>query len=156
VANRVKGYSLIELLVVVLIFGVLAAIALPSYLSQRRKAEVADALVQMSKGAILLKEYAALNGKYPADQNAGIPPIGVNEWLSPLNMPWPNSPVDYESWGIGGGECLIQITSFGPNRTRQSPRYVDALLGESHGVVGDDVILIVERYECDRAAGPVN
>lgn len=60
-----SAFTLIELLVVVLIIGILAAIAVPVFLSQREKSFRAALTSDMRNGAMLLESYYAENIGYP-------------------------------------------------------------------------------------------
>lgn len=56
------GFSFVELLVVMIVIGVLAAIAIPVYLNQRQSAYRTTAVSDMRNVAIAIESYAAGNG----------------------------------------------------------------------------------------------
>ena len=92
IKNRKLGFTLLELLVVVLIIGILAAIALPQYKMAVTKAKVASILPLMRRWKDALAEYALQHGDYGND-NDGYPD-GVT-----LGVNWPSD------WTHGDGVC---------------------------------------------------
>jgi type IV pilus assembly protein PilE len=62
------GFTLIELMIVVAIIGLLAAIALPSYQSYIARANRAAARTQLSQAAQYMQRFYAANDRYDADR----------------------------------------------------------------------------------------
>ena len=65
--NANEGFTLVELLVVVVIIGILAAIALPSFLSQTAKAKQAEARTYLGSWAKAQKAFRTDNSIFASD-----------------------------------------------------------------------------------------
>ena len=60
-----SGFTLIELMIVVAIIGILAAVAIPQYQNYVARAQVSEALVLASGAKTAVADYFSVNGKWP-------------------------------------------------------------------------------------------
>ncbi|MCD6539821.1 MAG: prepilin-type N-terminal cleavage/methylation domain-containing protein [Candidatus Omnitrophica bacterium] len=65
-----KGFTLVEIMIVVAIIALLAAIAIPNLLRARLNANDAAAKADLQALVTALESYAAANGVYPTSQDA--------------------------------------------------------------------------------------
>ena len=110
--NRKRGFTLIELIIVIVIVGILAVVAIPRFFANIEKARKAEAVSTMSAIREVLQGYYALNNAYPA---AGTFPITVvidGETVSTLTRPSsPNFVFNYTATAVSathsatGGSC---------------------------------------------------
>ena len=69
-----KGFTLIELMIVVAIIGILAAIAMPAYQDYTVRAKVTEGLNLAAAAKLAVAETFASNGKFPtSNPEAGLP-----------------------------------------------------------------------------------
>ena len=73
-----KGFTLIELMIVVAIIGILAAVAIPQYQNYVARAQVGEGLSLASGAKTAVAEYFNTNGTFPADNaEAGLSDAGT-------------------------------------------------------------------------------
>ena len=102
-SNKIRGMTLVELLIVVSVVAILASVALPSWNLQVQKARRADArntlmLVQIEQG-----KYRADNGSYTSSMSA----LGLSAYNSTSR--------DYYNVSIVSSSATAFVASAAPN-----------------------------------------
>jgi len=76
-AQMQKGFTLIELMIVVAIIGILAAIALPAYQDYTARSQMSEAMTLASGARTAVSEFYSAKGDYPTDNDsAGLADAG--------------------------------------------------------------------------------
>jgi len=74
-----KGFTLIELLITVAIIGILAAIAIPGYIGQQRRAARTEAYTNLESLRLLEEQFFAENGRYTISLGAAGDTVAIRD-----------------------------------------------------------------------------
>jgi general secretion pathway protein G len=118
-----SGFTLLELLVVILIIGLLTAIVAPRFLGQVSKSEITAARAQLDAFDKALQSYRIDTGRFPTNtlglKSLTVQPADEPRWRGPYLQgevpldPW-GSAFIYRTPGVGGKD--YDLASLGKDR----------------------------------------
>ncbi|HEZ5839352.1 TPA: pilin [Neisseria meningitidis] len=107
-----KGFTLIELMIVIAIVGILAAVALPAYQDYTARAQVSEAILLAEGQKSAVTEYYLNHGEWPANNNSA----GVATSASDIKGKY------VQSVEVANGVITAEMKSSGVNKEIQGKK----------------------------------
>ena len=143
--NR-KGFTLIEMLVVVLIIGILAAVALPQYFKAVEKSRSAEALSVMGSIAAAMERYrlASSDNTYTTDVSKldiELPDVGSGGTGSgnANGSTWYSKNFTFTVNGTAAPNAYVKAVRKGTNNYTITRNYYNGVVGCTDGTGGEGI-----------------
>ena len=105
-----QGFTLIELMIVVAIIGILAAIALPAYQDYTARAQVTEAIAATSPIRLGVSEFVQTQGTWPdGDEESGVSGFDETQFVSEVGFTEPTITATMSALARADGD--IELTA---------------------------------------------
>jgi prepilin-type N-terminal cleavage/methylation domain-containing protein len=156
--RRAAGFSLVEIMVVVLIISVLASIAVPMFLQAKRKAKTSAIVNDFRVFAGAFDTYAQENGAWPPECAAGVFPAGMDnrinqtQWLRVTPM---GGQYNWEYNQIHFGTQYKAAIAISATGTAPLPLDVNQLIDLEHAIDGPNIDWLGGNFHIGSALNPL-
>lgn len=130
------AFTLVEIMIVVAIIGVLAAMAIPSFMKAREESQAKRFVNDMRIACDAFMQYSINTGGYPPDRTPAVIPPGMADYLT--GMSWTRRTTiggtwdwDYLQFG-----CTAGVSVYRPERTDSQMAAIDAMLDDGNLATG--------------------
>jgi len=101
-----SGFTLIELMIVVAIIGILAAIAIPSYMDYTKKARASEGITALSPAKATISEYYLTEGSFPTSTQAAFALTTAGEDFGDITYTAASGKVEVTGEAAANLDCL--------------------------------------------------
>ena len=111
-----RGFTFIEMLIVMIIVGLLSSVAVPKYIDLKRRASTTRVVGDFNAVRIAAMSFYADSGYYPDETAAGVIPPTLARYLpTGFSFVKPGWTLDYENWDagqspLGGTSAIVAIS----------------------------------------------
>jgi prepilin-type N-terminal cleavage/methylation domain-containing protein len=124
---RRGAFTLVEMMIVVAVIGLLAAIAIPNFIRARENAANARYSSDVQVATTAFIQYSFDNGRYPADTTPGVVPEGMDDYLTRVHWTLPDAlggkwDWDYRQFGAKAG-----VSSYKPKASTEQLQHYDEM-----------------------------
>ena len=144
-----SGFTLVEIMIVVSIIGLLAAIAIPSFLRARMRSRVTRVASDLRVFGEGFQMYCLEQGAYPPDTHNTLP-SGMEEYIKQKH--WDDCALGGQfnwegpSWGEGGTYAYAGIALFETTATQEELTELDLMIDDGDLAAGKFRLTPNDRY----------